>query len=172
MFKGLSALFSLMVLLIVGCAGTSFVPVHNYDNGTTLGQRTVSNPMGFAPGAQTTWMETCTRKVVKGAFGASTTYVEPCEVVNITGTHFVSFSPYVTGLATPIIQGGAIVGGAALIGNGISQSGSRSSNSTTNTNSASGGQGGSGTEYSGDVSNSGNHNSIVGDKNHHNEIEN
>ena len=52
MFKGLSVLFSFMMLLIVGCSTNSFVPVHNLTETTTLGQRTVSDPHAFAPGTQ------------------------------------------------------------------------------------------------------------------------
>ena len=178
MFKGLSVLFSFMMLLIVGCSTNSFVPVHNLTETTTLGQRTVSDPHAFAPGTQRSWLEVCQRQVSADK-KKTVTYVEPCTSVILDGTQFATFSPYVTGIATPVIQAGAIVGGAALIGNGIAKSGSTTNNSNGNTNTATGGkggrggQGGSGTEYSGDGSytnNSNNTNSIIGDKNHHNEI--
>ena len=179
MFKGLSVLFSFMMLLIVGCSTNSFVPVHNLTETTTLGQRTVSDPHAFAPGTQRSWLEVCQRQVSADK-KKTVTYVEPCTSVILDGTQFATFSPYVTGIATPVIQAGAIVGGAALIGNGIRHSGSTTNNSNGNTNTATGGkggrggQGGSGTEYSGDGSytnNSNNTNSIIGDRNHHNEIE-
>ena len=176
MFKGLSVLFSFMMLLIVGCSTNSFVPVHNLTETTTLGQRTVSDPHAFAPGTQRSWLEVCQRQVSADK-KKTVTYVEPCTSVILDGTQFATFSPYVTGIATPVIQAGAIVGGAALIGNGLRHSGSTTNNSNgnsnTNTNRA---RGGTGTENSGEGSgggsytnNSGN-SGIIGDKNHHNEI--
>ena len=175
MFKGLSVLFSFMMLLIVGCSTNSFVPVHNLTETTTLGQRTVSDPHAFAPGTQRSWLEVCQRQVSADK-KKTVTYVEPCTSVILDGTQFATFSPYVTGIATPVIQAGAIVGGAALIGNGLRHSGSTTNNSNgnSNTNTANGGTGGvnNGTNAGNtNGTNAGNTNSIIGDKNHHNEIE-
>ena len=150
MFKGLSVLFSFMMLLIVGCSTNSFVPVHNLTETTTLGQRTVSDPHAFAPGTQRSWLEVCQRKV-SADNKKTVTYVEPCTSVILDGTQFATFSPYVTGIATPVIQAGAIVGGAALIGNGIRQSGSRTNN--TISNNATSGTGGSGEGSAAGISN-------------------
>lgn len=159
----------LLVAVLAACSTNSFVPVHDLGNGTTLGQRTVSDPHAFAPGSQRSWMEVCQKKETQGKAGKSVNYVEPCEGVNIQGTQFVSFSPYVNGIATPVLQAGAIVGSSAILSSGIARSGSRTTNTTTL--SATGGQGGTGTENSGEVTNNSNNSGIIGDKNHHNEIE-
>lgn len=156
MFKGLSVLFSFMMLLIVGCSTNSFVPVHNLTETTTLGQRTVSDPHAFAPGTQRSWLEVCQRQVSADK-SKTVTYVEPCTSVILDGTQFATFSPYVTGIATPVIQAGAIVGGAALIGNGLRHSGS-TTNSTNNANGGSG-NGGAGGSSSSSVGNVGGGNS-------------
>lgn len=156
-----STICIMLMLVSLGCSTNSFLPVHEYgvlsQSGTTLGQRTVSDPHAFSPGTQRSWLEVCQRKVTEGTvYGTNVDYVQPCEVSTLA-TNFVTFSPYVTGIATPIIQAGAIVGGAALLADGIRDSASRTTNSTTNTNGASnnntnsnvanggkGGQGGSG----------------------------
>ena len=186
MFKGLSVFFGFIMLFIMGCSTNSFLPVHDFTNGTTLGQRTVSDPHAFSPGTQRSWMEVCQRKDTKQKNGSfkwtETEYVQPCTfTAEQPGTNFVTYSPYVNGLATPLIQAGAILGASALLADGIRDSGSRTTNSTTNSNTANGGKGGkggSGTEYSGSNSgnNYGNHSGntidnsgnsgIIGDKNH------
>jgi len=140
MFKGLSVLFSFMMLFIVGCSTNSFLPVHDFTNGTTLGQRTVSDPHAFSPGTQRSWMEVCQRKDTKQKNGSfkwtETEYVQPCTfTAEQPGTNFVTYSPYVNGLATPLIQAGAILGASALLADGIRDSRS----STTNNTSSNGG---------------------------------
>lgn len=127
----------LMISVLAACSTNSFLPVHDYANGTTLGQRTVSDPHAFSPGTQRSWLEVCQRKENKQVSGkfkwSETTYVEPCEPTSIEGTNFVTYSPYVNGLATPLIQAGAILGASAILADGIRDSASR----TTNTNNTS-----------------------------------
>ena len=177
MFRSIGSFICIMLVLVsFGCSTNSFLPVHEYGvlgkDGTTLGQRTVSDPHAFSPGTQRSWMEVCQRKVADTFFGTDITYKQPCEVTQLTGLNFVTFSPYVNGLATPLIQAGAIVGASALLADGIRDSASRTTNSTTNTNTNTA-KGGAGTENSGPVlKNSFNNNSIgnttttTGDKNH------
>jgi hypothetical protein len=104
-----------LVLVVAACSTNSFLPVHDYANGTTLGQRTVSDPHAFSPGTQRSWMEVCqrvTKEEKNGTFKwKETTYVQPCELSAAQpGTNFVTYSPYVNGMATPLIQAGAILG--------------------------------------------------------------
>lgn len=145
-----STICIMLMLVSFGCSTNSFLPVHEYGvlskNGTTLGQRTVSDPHAFSPGTQRSWLEVCQRKVTEGTvYGTNVDYVQPCEVSTLA-TNFVTFSPYVTGIATPIIQAGAIVGGAALLADGIRDSASRTTNSTSNTSSVGNVGGGSATQ--------------------------
>jgi hypothetical protein len=156
-----------MATFIVGCTTNSFLPVHEYGdakkNGRTLGQRTVSDPHAFAPGTQRSWMEVCERKVTAQKSGTftwtETEYIQPCTfTAEQPGTNFVTYSPYVNGMATPLIQAGAILGASALLADGIRDSAARTSNTNGNTNSnsatnsnsnsnsnnANGGQGGAG----------------------------
>lgn len=141
----LAACALLLLVSSVACSTNSFLPVREYgpvtQNGTALGQRTVSDPHAFSPGTQRSWMEVCQRTVKSQKNGAfkwtETTYGEPCTfTAEQPGTNFVTYSPYVNGMATPLIQAGAILGASALLADGIRDSAARTTNSNGNSNTA------------------------------------
>ena len=173
--KSFSVLCVAVVMLVsVGCSGASFIPVRPGNAefaGKTLGMRTVSSVEALAPTDKKSWLEYCvpdvtyTWKVFK-----NTSWDVPCiaeKEIQPTANHSVA-TGYVAGIAGPVLQAGAIVGGAALIGDGIRHSGSTTNNSNgnTNTNTAKGGKGGAGTENSGSVNN----NSFNNNKGNHGNI--
>ena len=172
-----SFICAILLLVSFGCSGQNFVVVRDgsgVNAGKVLGMRTVADVRAFAPTDKLTWLENCdvvtthTLKVF-----SSTDYVNCVEDAPLLAIARNNVSTgYVAGIAGPVLQAGAIVGGAALIGNGIRQSGSTTNNSNgnSNTNTAKGGKGGAGTENSGSVNNNSNNNNnnrgIIGDKNH------
>jgi hypothetical protein len=154
--KSFSSLFLVMMLLVsVGCSGANFIPVRPGAGefaGKTLGLRTVSSVEALAPTDKKSWLEYCipevtyTWKVFK-----NTSWDVPCSAekeIQPTANHSVA-TGYVAGIAGPVLQAGAIVGGAALIRDGMKHSGSTNNtnvsggNSSANSN-ATGGAGGVG----------------------------
>jgi len=176
--KSFSVLCVAVVMLVsVGCSGANFTVVRDGSGthtGTVLGMRSVADVRALAPTDKLSWLEYCTPEVTRSLKVFSSTDYINCELENQilpVAKNSVS-TGYVAGIAGPVLQAGAIVGGAALIGDGIRHSGSTTNNSNGNSNSntAKGGKGGAGTENSGSVqsnSNNNNNNSgIIGNKNH------
>lgn len=120
-----------MTVFLAACSTNSFLPINTVGN-QMMGQRTVSDLHAFAPTTQRSWVELCTVKKEVGVLWDTTTFVSPCEPVTVVGSNFVSASGYIASLAGPLIQAGAIVGGAYLIGDGISKSGSQTNVGQTN----------------------------------------
>lgn len=104
-------LMSVLCLSVSGCAGVSTV---GYEMGGRWHvQRTISDPHAFAPSVQRSWMETCDKND-KGE------YVNCAEQGTV---QFATTSGYLDGLGAAALYSGAIVGGSALIGNGLKHSG-------------------------------------------------
>jgi hypothetical protein len=174
MVRSISAFICAILLLVsFGCSSQNFVVVRDGTGahaGKVLGMRTVADVRALAPTDKLTWLEYCEAVTTHTLeVFSSTDYVNCVEDSGLLAIARNSVSTgYVAGIAGPVLQAGAIVGGAALIGNGISKSGSTTN--TTNTNTANGGKGGAGTENSGPVlKNSFNNNGnsgIIGNKNH------
>jgi hypothetical protein len=99
--------------------------------------RSVVDVRALSPTDKLSWLEYCKPQTTENfVMMTSTEYVD-CELekeIMPVAKNAVA-TGYVSGIAGPVLQSGAIVGGAALLGNGIRQSGS----STVNNNSMSGG---------------------------------
>lgn len=129
------ALYSAFVL---GCSGVSRVYIADYaTGGKALIQTTVSDPHAFAPTTQRSWLELCEKATPKPRVmraGNEAIELRDYDYVNCQrqgDVQFTTASGYITGLAGPLLYSGAAVGAAALIGDGLAESGDRSSNSTT-----------------------------------------
>lgn len=126
---GLSSIVSVLVLCmivsVIGCTGVSVVG-YPLDDGQYLVQRTISDPHAFAPTTQRSWLEVCTRRVETVQHGqANASEIEHFEHCQRDGSvQFTTTNGYLDGLGSAALYSGAIVGGAALIGTGIAQSGS------------------------------------------------
>ena len=130
-FAGL--MFLVWAFVVVGCSGVSRVPVEKR-NGLMHMQTTVNDSFAFHPGSQHVFMQDCTIKVDKDG---KETYVEPCKSAHNDGSHFVSSTPILPGVVSTVVTAGAIVGGAYLLGDGISKSGSRTNVTNTGGNTSS-----------------------------------
>lgn len=180
MFNRFSLCFVLIVgLLVAGCATNSIVPVYDLpDQPNGNGQKrqivmhTVSDPHAFATTVQRSWLEDCAFVREKDANDWTWERWKDCHPVALEGTHVATSTGYISGLAGPALQAGGMVGAGALIGNGLSKSGSQTNvnqsnaggtanatggnasafsfsrssntNTNTNTNTANGGAGGAG----------------------------
>lgn len=139
--KSFSVLCVAVVMLVsVGCSGANFTVVRDGSGthtGTVLGMRSVADVRALAPTDKLSWLEYCTPEVTRSLKVFSSTDYINCELENQilpVAKNSVS-TGYVAGIAGPVLQAGAIVGGAALIGDGIRHSGS----TTTNNNNTTGG---------------------------------
>jgi hypothetical protein len=122
--------------LMTACSSVSFLPITAVGPDRMLGQRTVNEMNALAPSVQRSWTEVCNVLIVQHTAPwdwSETLYEPPCDPVVIPGANYANSPGYIAGLAAPLIQAGAIVGGAYLIGDGIKHSGSK----TTNNNGAS-----------------------------------
>ena len=135
--KSFSSLFLMVMLLVsVGCSGANFTVVRDGSGahtGTVLGMRSVVDVRALAPTDKLSWLEYCTPEVTRSLKVFSSTAYVNCELENQilpVAKNSVS-TGYVAGIAGPVLQAGAIVGGAALIGDGIRHSGSTTTNNTT-----------------------------------------
>lgn len=105
----------ILLSITVGCAGVSNVS-YPLSDGTYHNQRTLTDPHAFSPTVQRSWMEICQAK----ADAAEPDYTQ----CSSQGTvQFATTGGYLEGLGAAALYSGAIVGGAALIGNGLAQSG-------------------------------------------------
>lgn len=123
----------LCVIVLTACSGVSRVPLalHGGEvDGKVMVQTTVSDPHAFAPTTQRSWMEVCDYKKTED----HQEVYSNCDRAGIV--QFTTQSGYLDGLGSAALYSASIVGGAALIGNGISKSGSVS---TTNTSQTGGG---------------------------------
>jgi hypothetical protein len=110
----------LLLLGLTGCGTVSTVGYPTGD-GTYMVLRTVTDPHSMSASIQRNWREVCQTRTHNG-------YTNCTE---LPGTEqFVSSQGYVATLAGPVMQTGAIVGGAYYIGKGLSKSGTTNNNNT------------------------------------------
>lgn len=116
---------AMVSLLLGGCSGITRVPILNpgQTEGRVMVQTTVTDPHPFSPTHSRSWMEECDYHQEHDRFTLMTKHVyEDCS--GTTHQQFATSSGYLDGLGAAALYSGAIVGGAALIGNGIAKSGS------------------------------------------------
>ena len=124
----------LLAFLITGCSSTSYV-LHYVDGkkaqGYVVRQVTMSDPHAFSPSHSYSWLELCQYTHKDVPFKEAAThqqYVDGDTVIygcQKNGEyHFATTSGYADGLGSAALYSGAMLGGAALISHGLSQSGS------------------------------------------------
>jgi hypothetical protein len=109
---------TLLLLLASGC-GTITTVGYPTGDGTYMVMRTMTDPHSMSATVQRNWLEVCTTKTHND-------YINCVMMPN--SQQFVSQQGYIATIAGPVMQTGAILGGAALIGNGIAKSGSTTNN--------------------------------------------
>lgn len=114
-------LLSLILVSLSGC-GTITAVGYPTGDGTYMVMRTMTDPHSMSATMQRNWLEICTTKTHND-------YVN-C-VMMPDSQQFVSQQGYLATIAGPVMQTGAIVGGAALIGNGIAKSGDTTTNNAS-----------------------------------------
>ncbi len=112
----------LLILITVSGCGTITAVGYPTGDGTYMVMRTMTDPHSMSATMQRNWLEICTTKTHND-------YVN-C-VMMPDSQQFVSQQGYIATIAGPVMQTGAILGGAALIGNGIAKSGSTTNNNVT-----------------------------------------
>jgi hypothetical protein len=109
----------------MGCSSISVVG-YPIENGKHRVQRTVSDPHAWAPTTQRSWMETCdatpiSAKPKENGFEQEYNY-HHC--VTEGQVQFSTNSGYMDGFGKSVVQTGAILGAAAILADGIRDSGS------------------------------------------------
>ena len=145
--KTVSTFLTAMALLaLVACSGQNFVVVedapHGFGPTQTLGLRTATDLGALAPTTKMAWLEVCDKVVTKTGKAPAPVY-ETIEYVHCAAAdHHQAIADkststgFVAGLAAPVISAGAMVGSAALLADGIRDSGSRTTNNNNTTSSA------------------------------------
>ena len=113
-------LLTIFVLTLSGC-GTITAVGYPTGDGTYMVMRTMTDPHSMSATMQRNWLEVCTTKTHND-------YINCVMLPN--SQQFVSQQGYIATIAGPVMQTGAILGGAALLGNGIAKSGSTTTNNT------------------------------------------
>jgi hypothetical protein len=107
---------------MLSACGTISTVGYSTGDGTYMVMRTVTDPHSMSASIQRNWMEVCTTK----------THNDYTNCVMLPDSQqFVSSQGYIATIAGPVMQTGAIVGGAYYIGKGLSQSGSVTNNQTS-----------------------------------------
>jgi hypothetical protein len=116
----------LSVVLLVGCAGVSRVPLDKALTARQVVMTTVSDPHAWAPTTQRSWLELCD-VTAKPAFDDKYSFEWVHTFQNCVPSgevQFTSATGYVAGLVGPVLYSGAALGSAALIGPlGLAKSG-------------------------------------------------
>jgi uncharacterized membrane protein YgcG len=134
------------MLAMIGCSGQNFVVVEDAPRGfaqnQTLGLRTATDLGALAPTTKMAWLEVCDKVVAKSGKAPAPVY-ETISYVNCAAAdHHQAIADkststgFVAGLAAPVIQAGAMVGSAALLADGIRDSGSRTTNNNNTSSTA------------------------------------
>lgn len=116
-----------IMVLVMGCAGVSRIPLDEKYTGRQLVQTTISDPHAWAPTTQRSWLELCDVTVAPSKIGWWLELFEWehkfANCVPQGEAQFSTATGYIAGAMQPLIYSGAMVGSAWLIGDGLSKSG-------------------------------------------------
>jgi hypothetical protein len=147
MMKTVSTFLTAMAMLaLVACSGQNFVVIedapHGFGPNQTLGLRTATDLGALAPTTKMAWLEVCDKVVTTTGKNPAPVYTDTQYVNCGPADHYQQIADkststgFVAGLAAPVIQAGAMLGSAAILADGIRDSGSRTTNNNTTTSSA------------------------------------
>lgn len=125
----------MLILVLVGSmlAGCGSVSVVGYprEDGKWVVMRTMTDPHAISPTPQRNWTELCDRKVVIPAKAERPDADDFVNCLRQGEEQFTTTTGYISGLVSPLLYSGAVVGGAYYIGKGLSQSGGTTYNNTS-----------------------------------------